>query len=292
MQISEDDTDKDEEAKGEKRKAESGEPQSSKKDKDDKKKDDKIKAKEKKGAQNTKDAKSSSKKEKKHPVRVNKDKTEKHARKKKEKAPAPLLITGPTLITECAETAAKDREPLFLQETDVSVYRQPWREGGAQGCVLFTLGNGTACLAAVLEELHLLAFAINSEHALLGAFFVDCAICDAMQKDCANNRLHDSILRRKVSRALKGKDVDESEDGEHRKSKKEKKDKKDGEKDKKDGKKDKKEARQSKSDDDDVDESAEERSSEESSSEDVSCLFRQLHSARGFAVPAGWRQRK
>ena len=68
---------------------------------------------------------------------------------------------------EClaADDGNEYREPMLSKDYHPDVFRQGFREWGANGAVIFTSGNGTPALAAALEKLPTLAFGIDESHA-------------------------------------------------------------------------------------------------------------------------------
>ena len=122
----------------------------------------------------------------------------------REAAAKEVLVNRPSFISEGMDV--KDSEPLFLQDYHEHVYRQVWKEWNARGAVAWTLGNGNIGVAAVMEELPLLGLALNTTHAAVATYGIACALANALQAETKGNRLFDPVLKRKVARALSGKD--------------------------------------------------------------------------------------
>ena len=119
-----------------------------------------------------------------------------------------VLVNRPSFISEGMDV--KDSEPLFLQDYHERVYRQAWKEWNARGAVAWTLGNGNIGVAAVIEELLLLGLALNTTHAAVATYGIECALANALQAETKGNRLFDPVLKRKVARAFSGKDDGDS----------------------------------------------------------------------------------
>ena len=257
---------------------EKGEKKEEKKDKkDDRKKENKgenkeEKKEEKKGEKKKNGAKKGKKKgEKKGEKKQDAQQKTKTSSRKKGKGKAGVcprvLIKGPDLITSVTDT--EDAEPLFHQDYHPTVYRQAWREWGARGAVVWTIGNGTPAVAAIMEEIPQIGVALNEHHASVATYLTDCAVANAVQVEGSAksiNRLYDPLLKRKVQQAFAGKDDSDSDGAATRKKSKNEKKKKD-EKNKKNGKSEASDGDGDTDDEDDIDGTSSEDGSETSSSD-------------------------
>ncbi len=157
-------------------------------------KSDGTKAKE--GGKEKKHKKKDKKKDKKGKTRTKgkNDKTEKTKNKQPEKIPEPKFIQE-ALSTE-------DREPLIHQDLPMLVWRQALVEWGAQGQVVFTVGNAGAILAGIHEELPTLALCMNETHVACTAYAVDCHLAHSMQVQSAQNKLFNHELQERIVQAM------------------------------------------------------------------------------------------
>ena len=86
---------------------------------------------------------------------------------------------------------------------------------------MWTLGNGTGVLAAVLEEIPVLSFAIDSLHLTYGSYAVDIEIARRIQVQMDDNKLFDVGMRNRIKKTLAGVADDTGSNTAARKDKKE-----------------------------------------------------------------------
>ena len=262
-----------EETKGSKRKA-SGDSKKASKDtsggktpkkqkdgKEDKKEDKKENKKEdKKDNKGKKDATGKAKaKGKAEPKKEAKPKKKKDSKKAGQKSGIGVRSAELPLPSYGMDETLADTEYFCHHDVSLVALRQSFREWEARAVVVWTLGNGSAVLAAVLDELPVLGFALDSAHLTYAMYAIDVQIARRFQIRIEDNKLFDADFSKRIQKAMDGKESDADSDA-PAKSKKKNKDK--GGKQEKKNKKDKKDST------DDEEEEEEESSSSSSSSSD------------------------
>ena len=201
------------------------------------KKDDKKDEKDKKGNKGKPKAKGKTKATPKAKQEGKKGKLKKSRNSNKmvvaTRAPLPLPSYGHD------EATLQDTEFFCHNDVSLTAWRQAFREWDARAAVVWSLGNGTGLLGAVLDELPVLGFAVDNLHLTFVAFAVDVEIARRFQVPMEDNKLFDSDLKKKIQKAADGEESGNDSDAPakrdrkktDKKDKKEKQNKKDQEED-------------------------------------------------------------